>query len=280
MLMARERYSSAGEMLASYTYHEDGLGSTMAMSDYTGSVTDKYSYDEWGAAAHTYGSTSDNPYQYVGRLGYYTHYQEPDFPLLQLGARYYDRGIGRFTQRDTYRSRLNKYANAKGNHISKKLSTKEQQRYYQKCLSNCVQNHEVSERMDTGYAGTIVGTAVGIATGVCVSRFAGTRIGSATTTVVSGVLSSWLSNELKVACAEDVCSQYCNIVEDKYGIAEFNQNGFIHWLMVLYPDTGEYPCAESKPVGNPKPMKPVETIGLPPDWGWMPYDPTNPRRIH
>jgi len=54
----------------------------MAMSDYTGSVTDKYSYDEWGATAHTYGSTSDNPHQYVGRLGYYTHYQEPDFPLL------------------------------------------------------------------------------------------------------------------------------------------------------------------------------------------------------
>jgi len=100
MLMARERYSSAGEMLASYTYHEDGLGSTMAMSDYTGSVTDKYSYDEWGATAHTYGSTSDNPYQYVGRLGYYTHYQEPDFSLLQLGVRYYDGEIGRFTQLD------------------------------------------------------------------------------------------------------------------------------------------------------------------------------------
>ena len=45
-------------------------------------------------------STSDNPYQYVGRLGYYTHYQEPDFSLLQLGVRYYDGEIGRFTQLD------------------------------------------------------------------------------------------------------------------------------------------------------------------------------------
>ncbi len=42
----------------------------------------------------------DQPYQYVGQLGYYTHYQEPDFGLLDLGVRFYDPQTGRFTRRD------------------------------------------------------------------------------------------------------------------------------------------------------------------------------------
>ena len=42
----------------------------------------------------------DQPYQYVGQLGYYTHYQEPNFGLLQLGVRFYGSEVGRFTQRD------------------------------------------------------------------------------------------------------------------------------------------------------------------------------------
>jgi len=70
------------------------------MTDENGTVTDKYSYDAWGNVTHTYGSTSDNPYQFVGQLGYYTHYEEPTLNLLQLGVRYYDAGLGRFTQRD------------------------------------------------------------------------------------------------------------------------------------------------------------------------------------
>jgi len=35
-------------------------------------------------------------------LGYYTHYQEPEFGLLQLGVRFYDPEVGRFTQQDAY----------------------------------------------------------------------------------------------------------------------------------------------------------------------------------
>jgi hypothetical protein len=31
------------------------------MSDYAGSVTDKYSHGDWGEVAHTYGSAVDNP---------------------------------------------------------------------------------------------------------------------------------------------------------------------------------------------------------------------------
>jgi hypothetical protein len=49
------------------------LGSTVALTDGNCSVTDTYSCDAWGSVTHTSGSTADNPYQYVGRYGYYTH---------------------------------------------------------------------------------------------------------------------------------------------------------------------------------------------------------------
>lgn len=45
----------------------------------------------------------DQPYQYVGRLGYYTHTWAPDFGLLQLGVRFYDPEVGRLAQIDAAR---------------------------------------------------------------------------------------------------------------------------------------------------------------------------------
>ncbi len=79
-------------------------------------MTDKYSYDEWGNVTPDASNiTTDNPYQYVGRYGYYTHYQEPGFGLLQLGVRYYDPSIGRFTQLDPAKDGINWYAYADGN---------------------------------------------------------------------------------------------------------------------------------------------------------------------
>jgi RHS repeat-associated protein len=83
-------------------YHFDALGSTRLLTDSDGDVTDKYSYDAYGSlishdelAGHV-----DQPYQYVGQLGYYTHWQEPNFGLMQLGVRFYDSETGRFTQGD------------------------------------------------------------------------------------------------------------------------------------------------------------------------------------
>ncbi len=83
-------------------YHFDQLGSTRLITDSTGSVTDKYDYDAYGAVLwhERHAGSIDEPYQYVGQLGYYTHWQEPDFGLVQLGMRFYDAQIGRFTESD------------------------------------------------------------------------------------------------------------------------------------------------------------------------------------
>ena len=84
-------------------YHFDEIGSTTCLTTLGGTVTDRYTYDPWGNLL-THDTVSDGgtdqPYQYVGQLGYYTHWQEPEFGLLQLGVRFYDPGLGRFTQRD------------------------------------------------------------------------------------------------------------------------------------------------------------------------------------
>jgi RHS repeat-associated protein len=83
-------------------YHFDELGSTRLLTDGSGNVTDKYAYDAYGSllSHDCYSGSVSQPYQYVGQLGYYTHYQEPEFGLLQLGVRFYDPEVGRFGQRD------------------------------------------------------------------------------------------------------------------------------------------------------------------------------------
>ena len=87
-------------------YHFDEIGSTRLLTDLDGMVTDSYAYDAWGNLIDRTGDT-EQPYQYVGRLGYYTHYQAPAFNLLQLGVRFYDPEIGRFTQLDPTGDGLN-----------------------------------------------------------------------------------------------------------------------------------------------------------------------------
>ncbi len=76
-------------------YHYDGLGSTRSLSDDLGSLTDTYDYEAFGTLLHQTGST-ENSYLYTG--------EQFDNSLNQyyLRARYYDQGIGRFTQQDTW----------------------------------------------------------------------------------------------------------------------------------------------------------------------------------
>jgi RHS repeat-associated protein len=102
-------------------YHFDELGSTRLLTDSSGAITDRYTYDAYGSVlSHDcYSGTVQQPYEYVGQLGYYTHYIEPDFGLLQLGVRFYDAEVGRFTQRDPTAESLDWYVYVAGNPMAR-----------------------------------------------------------------------------------------------------------------------------------------------------------------
>ncbi|MFN3713390.1 MAG: RHS repeat-associated core domain-containing protein [Alcanivoracaceae bacterium] len=86
----------------------DGLGTTRALADGSEVVTDAYAYEAFGGLLASTGG-SDNAYRYAG--------EQYDSGLDQyyLRARYYDQGVGRFTQMDIWMGRsqdpvtLNKY---------------------------------------------------------------------------------------------------------------------------------------------------------------------------
>lgn len=72
-------------------YHQDGLGSVVALSDGTGEITGTARYDAWGNPVAMTGAIPQ--YGYTGR--------EPDETgLIYYRGRYYDPAIGRFTQPD------------------------------------------------------------------------------------------------------------------------------------------------------------------------------------
>jgi RHS repeat-associated protein len=53
-----------------YYHHYDALGSTRQLTDADENVTDEYVYTAWGEPVVANGTT-ENPYRWVGRLGYY-----------------------------------------------------------------------------------------------------------------------------------------------------------------------------------------------------------------
>lgn len=79
-------------------YHYDGLGSTRSLTDVTGAITDTYDYEAFGELLNSSGST-ENKYLFTG--------EQYDAGLDQyyLRARYYDQGVGRFTQQDEWMGR-------------------------------------------------------------------------------------------------------------------------------------------------------------------------------
>ncbi len=102
------RITGTGENQVTTYYHFDELGSTLFLTGLGGILTDKYTYDAWGNVTSWVGETQQ-PYQFVGQLGYYTHYQESGFKLMQLGLRLYDPEMGRFMQRDVAEDARNSY---------------------------------------------------------------------------------------------------------------------------------------------------------------------------
>ena len=103
------RFEPGENPVADY-YYFDGLGSTVMMTQGLSTITDRYDYDAWGNEYPIMVSTLDNPYRYVGQLGYYTHWMDSSLTdLLHLGVRFYEPGVGRFSQVDPAREGENFY---------------------------------------------------------------------------------------------------------------------------------------------------------------------------
>src|SRR5437660_9333213 len=77
-------------------YHLEHQGTTQALTDSTGTVTDRFACDAWGVQVKRTGS-SINRQWYVGNLGYA---RQVDQALDYVRARYYRMAAGRFTARD------------------------------------------------------------------------------------------------------------------------------------------------------------------------------------
>lgn len=101
------------------TYHFDYRGSTVAITDSTGNITDTFEYDTYGKrTAHT--GATNTPFQYNGRDGVMTDGNG----LLYMRARYYDPNMRRFINADILPGgidnavTLNRYAYANANPVT------------------------------------------------------------------------------------------------------------------------------------------------------------------
>ena len=101
------------------TYHFDYRGSTVAITDMQGFITDRFKYDTYGKVTEHLGY-SDVIFTYNGRDGVIT---EPN-GLYYMRARYYSPDLMRFINADILAGSisnaitLNRYAYANGNPVS------------------------------------------------------------------------------------------------------------------------------------------------------------------
>ncbi len=112
-LISQDRVGESGKSF----YHVDGLGSTRALSDAAGVVTDSCIYDAFGRRIEQVGSTG-NVCLFAGEA------RDGATGLDYLRARWMDTGVGRFVSRDTFAGTLqdpvtlHKYLYANVNPIS------------------------------------------------------------------------------------------------------------------------------------------------------------------
>ena len=97
------------------TYHYDYRGSTVALTDDSGAVKDRFEYSLYGTMTYRAG-TDDTPFLFNGRYGVMT---DPN-GLLYMRARYYNPYLCRFLNPDPsgFSGGLNFYAYANGNPVS------------------------------------------------------------------------------------------------------------------------------------------------------------------
>lgn len=98
-------------------YLQDGQGSTRALTNSAGAVTDTYSYTAYGEIYNQTGTTANN-YLYTGQQF------DPSTGLYSLRARFYNPSWGRFLSQDTWAVNyshpieLNRYGYAAGNPVN------------------------------------------------------------------------------------------------------------------------------------------------------------------
>jgi len=98
-------------------YHYDPTGSTLALSNAAGVVTDSYAYTPYGET--TASGTTVNPFRYVGKLGV----MDDGNGMQYMRARYYRPDVARFMSLDQLSGSadkpqsLNRYAYALGNPV-------------------------------------------------------------------------------------------------------------------------------------------------------------------
>jgi RHS repeat-associated protein len=104
-----DEYFTRADSSSSRDLLSDALGSTVSLSDSSGTIQTEYSYEPFGAAT-TSGSTSANELRYTGR-------EEDGTGLNYYRARYYHPGVQRFISEDPIglNGGINPYAYAWGN---------------------------------------------------------------------------------------------------------------------------------------------------------------------
>jgi RHS repeat-associated protein len=84
-------------------YTADALGSTILITNSSGTAAATYTYDTWGTTNTATGTlAAANPWRYA------TGYTDTS-GLIKLGTRYYNPALGRFTQQDPARQSDNPY---------------------------------------------------------------------------------------------------------------------------------------------------------------------------
>jgi RHS repeat-associated protein len=96
-------------------YHADALGTTRAITDSGGSVTDTLTTDAFGLTVSSSGSTP-TPFGFAGQHGYQS---DADTGLMRLGHRYYDASVGRFLSRDPIQDGYNWYSYCNNDPVNK-----------------------------------------------------------------------------------------------------------------------------------------------------------------
>jgi RHS repeat-associated protein len=157
-------------------YKTDAIGSTTALTDGTGIVKTKYTYDPFGNTTVT-GETSDNPFQYTGR-------ENDGTGLYYYRARYYSPELQRFISEDPIGlagGDVNYYA------------------YVWNSPTNWIDPYGLVGVLTTGGGKGILSGGEGAMTGGIVGAYVGAGIGASfggISGVVGGIAGGWVGGRI------------------------------------------------------------------------------------